>query len=140
MNEHKLERQTPLNLEEYESVFDAVIDYNYDINRKKHSLLDVLDLPILDKNSDSFKVQDLKRETLDLKSGEFKYFTVNKESKLKCRFLKIYKDGNKVVYSNVTLKDSQEINLKEMYSFDFSDNVDWLQMYIEILYEIKHFK
>lgn len=136
-----LKEVKPLNidLDNYESIFDAAIDAWAFEREKKHSLLDVIEFPIIDENSNSFKVKDLKKETFDLDSDSFKYFIVSKESEKKSRYLKIIKNDNYITYSNVSLVNDKETDIKEMYQFVLSDDMNWLQMYIEILYEIKTF-
>lgn len=141
MNTDELLQMEPLsiNLDDYESVFDAAIDAWALERAYKHSILDVIDFPILDEKSNSFKVKDLKQETFSLEPDSSRYFIVSKESEQKGRYLKIIKNNNYITYNNVSISDDKEVDVKEMYQFVLSDDMDWLQMYIEILYEIKNF-
>jgi hypothetical protein len=129
-----------IDLDNFESVFDAISFVEYKKCEKLHSLCSVLDFPIIDMDDD-FKVKDLKEETLSLKSGEFKYLKVSGYSISKNRVLKIVRNNDFIRYINVNVIDDVESDSKEMYCFDLSnaDSINWLQMYIEILYEIKNY-
>lgn len=132
-----------INLDDYESIFDAVSVALNDKREKKHQLSDVIDFPVTGKD-DEFKVKDLKQKTEGMIKDGVEYLVVSKESKLKNRVVRIDRyAADYIRYTNVCL-DEDGNELKEtrsrMYDFSLLDEPDYLDMYVELLYEIKHYK
>lgn len=124
-----------INLDNYESVFDAVCDAHF--IKLKPSLLDALDFPI---DANYFRVQDLKEMTQSLEENKCKEVFVSKYSKEFNRILKIKRLNNIITYSleNIACDDT---DIKELYRFKLDHLPEsYLDMYTTILWEIKNYK
>lgn len=129
-----------INLDNYESIFDALADLRWKEREYRHTISDVIDFPI---TGDEFKVKDLKSRTECLSTGGIDYLIVSRDSKDKNRVVKIDKYSDTLVrYTNVSL-DVNGVEIEDtynkMYEFDITKEPDYFNMYIELLYEIKHY-
>lgn len=129
-----------INLDDYESIFDAVSALMLKETMEKHTMADVIDFPL---GENRFGVSTLKKETEELGKDAVKYVEVSKESKDKQRVLRIDRYAEVYArYTNVCLDNNgNEIKdtRKKMYEFCITDEPDYYKMFIEVLYEIKHY-
>lgn len=124
-----------INLDNYESVFDAVCDAHF--MGIKPSLLNALDFPI---DIGYFRVQDLKEITQSLEENDCYEIFVSKYSKEFNRVLKIKRLNNIITYSLENI-NCDDIDLKELYKFKIDLLPEsYLDMYTVILWEIKNYK
>lgn len=124
-----------INLDDYESIFDAVYDARF--TKLKPSLLSAFDFPL---GVSYFRVQDLREITQSLEENECREIFVSKYSKEFNRILKIKRLNNIITYSLENI-NCDDIDVKELYSFTLDMLPEsYLEMYITILWEVKSYK
>ena len=129
-----------INLDDYESIFDAVSSIMAKETVARHTMAAVMDFPV----REGFGVKDLKKSTEEMDADGIQYVEVSGASKEKHRVLRIDRyAGVYARYTNVCLDENgNEIKgtRNKMYDFCVTEEPDYYKMYIEVLYEIKHYK
>lgn len=126
-----------INLDDYESVFDAIHDIHYNESKKKLSMLDVLTFPVYDEND--LKVKDLKNHPDTLKDGDFIDLRINsKYTDVYKIYLRIYKKDDLVSYLLVSDDFKIPLSDKIIHTMDIENpDIEYYDLFIKVLYSVK---